>query len=466
MSLWKVAWRSIQQRVLASGLTAFSMGLGVALVVTVLVIHGVVSQTFKRGATGYDLIIGGKGGSKLDLVLNTVFHLGDPLHNIPYQYFEDLQQGNLSNEVKLSVPLAERSMGLLQRADLVSKAVELAIPVCLGHDYQGCPAVATTPDFFEKLTYYYKGKDVHYQFREGKNFQDEKGSEYDAVLGATAARKTGLKLGDTFRPVAKSQSEYGKHEDPEFKIVGILEPTGTANDRAIFMNIEGFWRCPAHAKAAAGDAAEGSEHEEHADHEDHAGHDHTGHHHALHREVSAILVCYDKSMPQLYTALPEVVNKYTAAQAVEPSREIFRFLNGIVGNVQLLLLILAVLVVVVAGIGIMVSMYNSMSDRRHDIAIMRALGARRSTVMLIILFESILLALGGGALGVALGHGLIAVLGPTIAEQTGVVVNPWDFQPVELMLIPGLVILASLVGYLPAMYAYKTDVAKSLMAGT
>jgi len=75
MSLWKIAWRSIQQRSLASALTAFAMGLGVALVVAVLVIHAVIDQSFKRGAQGYDLIVGAKGES-IQLVLNTVFHLG------------------------------------------------------------------------------------------------------------------------------------------------------------------------------------------------------------------------------------------------------------------------------------------------------------------------------------------------------------------------------------------------------
>ncbi len=86
--------------------------------------------------------------------------------------------------------------------------------------------------------------------------------------------------------------------------------------------------------------------------------------------------------------------------------------------------------------------------------------------MSIILMESILLSLGGGALGLLIGHGLVGALGSTIAEQTGVIVKAWDFQTIELILIPGLVALATLVGYLPAMYAYKTDVVKSLMAGT
>lgn len=162
--------------------------------------------------------------------------------------------------------------------------------------------------------------------------------------------------------------------------------------------------------------------------------------------------------------LPEVVNKENVAQAVMPAREIARLFDGIVGNIQTLLLILAVLVVVVAGIGMLVSIYNSMSDRKREIAIMRALGASRATVMSVILLESIMLALGGGAIGVLLGHALIGVLGPTIADQTGVIVRLWEFKPVELILIPGLIILATLVGYVPAMVAYRTDVAKSLTA--
>jgi putative ABC transport system permease protein len=118
----------------------------------------------------------------------------------------------------------------------------------------------------------------------------------------------------------------------------------------------------------------------------------------------------------------------------------------------------------VAGIGIMVSIYNSMNDRRHEIAIMRALGARRSTVMMVILLESVLLSLGGGALGLSLGHGLLAIAGPWIAEKVNLPLSMLDFQRVELILIPGLIVLASIVGYLPAVAAYRTDVGKSLIA--
>ena len=438
MSLWKVAWRSIRQRTLASGLTAFSMGMGVALVVTVLVIHSVISQSFRRGAQGYDLIVGAKG-SQLQLVLNTVFHLSQPLENIPYSYYQEFLEGRFA------------------------PAVETAIPVCTGHDYKGYPAVATIPEYFEKLSYL---GDKKYSFAEGENFREE--NYYEAVLGDVAAKRTGLKLGDLFQPVATIGETGAEHGHDNFKVVGILNHTGTPNDRAIFMNIEGFWRCPAHTKGLSSTAeflgGKSGAVEQETAHDDHE-HEHDADH-SINKSISAILVCTDLQKPMLAFDLPTVVNKEPYAQAVAPSRVIADLFDRIIGNIQLLLLVLAVLVVVVAGIGIMVSMYNSMSDRRHEIAIMRALGASRYTVMTIILMESILLSLGGGAIGILIGHGLVGALGPTIADQTGVIVKPFDFQIVELILIPGLIVLATLVGYLPAMYAYKTDVAKSLMAGT
>ena len=151
--------------------------------------------------------------------------------------------------------------------------------------------------------------------------------------------------------------------------------------------------------------------------------------------------------------------------AVKPAIVIADLFDRVIGNVQLLLLVLSALVVVVAGMGILLSIYNSMNDRRHDIAVMRALGASRTVVMFVILMESILLSLGGGLLGVFLGHGLTGVLAPKIAAEVGVSIAALDFQPIELLLVPGLVVLATIVGYLPAAVAYRTDVAKSLQTG-
>ncbi len=441
MSLWKIAYRSIQQRLVASALTAVSMALGVALVVAVLVMYSVVDASFRRNAQGFNLIVGAKG-SPLDLVFNTVYHMGNPIRTIPYKCYEELDHGKYSSEV------------------------EAAIPVCIGDNYKGFRIIGTVPEMFDKLEYLGGKK---YRFAQGENFTKEE--IHDAVIGAIAARKTGLRVGDSFRPVHGVEAEHGQEHEP-FKVVGILAATGTPNDRALFVNMEGFYAMHKgqHEAEEEPEEADVAGKPEHAHEKEKAGqhapqeaaHDHAGHDHE--KKVTAVLVVLDESRIDRAQALFGLLNDEPYTQAVRPAEVIDRLFKELIGNIELVLLILAVLIVIVAGIGILVSIYNSMNDRRHEIAVMRALGARRQTVMMIILFESILLSLGGGALGLTLGHGLVAALTPLIVEQTGVAMSMLYFQPAELILIPGLIVLASLVGYLPAVMAYRTDVARSLVA--
>ena len=156
------------------------------------------------------------------------------------------------------------------------------------------------------------------------------------------------------------------------------------------------------------------------------------------------------------------INEGMRAQAVNPIQVISKLMDLFVGNTKKLLLFLTALIVAVAGIGIFVSIYNSMSDRKREIAIMRALGASRVTVFSIILGESLLLCLGGGTLGLFMGHGLVVVAAPFIEAQAGIIVNPWSFDVMELVLFPILIGMATLVGFLPGLTAYRTDVADSL----
>jgi len=444
MPLWKIAWRSIQHRALASGLTAFSMGLGVALVVAVIVIHGVLSQTFMRSAQGYNIVVGPPKGSSLEIVLGAVFYSNYLSDTIPYNVFQQIETGtSFSSEVKTAIPiaLADRILG-------------------------GMQVVATTPKFFTELIYL----DRHpYTFRSGQNMGA--GGDFEAVLGYTAARSTGLKVGDRFKA---SLSDHVPSEDtPEpdmFTVVGILDPTGTPNDQAMFINLEGFFLMNKHARGRDS-VIERVVNQRRGE-----------------QQISAVLVVtQDEDVAPIVTEnergetvvhidgelVQPVVNTLTMSlarrlvetldvQVAYPTYEIGRLFDTIVGDIQMVLYLFAVMVIIVAGIGMTVSIYNSMNERRQEIAIMRALGASRGTIMLIILLESILLSLGGGVIGVFIGHGLIAAVGPKIASAVMVVVNPWDFQVAELILIPGLIILASLVGYLPAVVAYRTDVAQSL----
>lgn len=442
MSFWKIAWRNIEQRALASSLTGLSMALGVALMILVIVIHGVTVEQFENDAQGYHLIVGGSKGGDLQLVMTTVFHLGRPLYPIPWSYYEKFTEGEFA------------------------PYTEAAIPYCLGDSFhsgdQQFRVVATTPELFEKIAYGVNsdGSEKRYTFQAGENFKAE--NFFDAVIGSTVARQAGLGVGDTFQPTHGISASGDKHT--EFKIVGVLAPTGTANDRALFANLEGFFLLEGHALLPEGETAAAThEHHDHADHEGEVieplPEDQ--------REVTSILVLCKEQFGTEAMVLDKMINKGRdrTAQAVAPASVVSRLLESIIGPVRVILMVLTILIIIVAGISILVSIYNSMSERKHDIAVMRALGASRTSVMGIILVESILLSLLGGIAGVLLGHVALGLAGPIVEARTGIALKFWQFNWQEGLLIPALVLFASLVGFLPALTAYRTDVGKTLGGG-
>jgi putative ABC transport system permease protein len=456
MNLLAIAYKSLKQRALSSSLTALSVALGIMLVVSVLVVNSVVDNTFNQKSVGVSLLIGPRG-SDLGNVLSAVYRIGKPAENLPWRVLtEDL-------------PNAAKRLGGVKDA---SDVIEWAIPMTMGDVTQegSFPVLGTTPKYFKM------------EYASGKKFQ-KKGelpvNSFDAVIGSQVARENGWDLGSQFSLIHGGAD--GHVHDEKFTVVGLLAPTGTANDRTVFVNIEGFFLISGHEKppedaisrlrefgyevtpeqeAVIREAAGGHDHDAH----DHAGHDHGSH--APHpipddlKEVSFILV--RTKSPTASIMLAGELNEGMRAQAVNPIIVISRLMKLFVGNTRKLLLVLTALIVVVAGIGIFVSIYNSMSDRKREIAIMRALGASRVTVFSIILGESLLLCLGGGVLGLLMGHGLVVVAAPFIESQAGIMVNPWSFDVMELVLFPILIGMATLVGFLPGLTAYRTDVADSL----
>jgi putative ABC transport system permease protein len=185
------------------------------------------------------------------------------------------------------------------------------------------------------------------------------------------------------------------------------------------------------------------------------------------REVTAILV-ETVSLPGLPAeltamALKTQINEGRDGQAAEPIREISVLLGLFVRPLELLLLLVTTLVVIVSAIGILVSMVGSSLERSRDVAVMRALGASRGQVLATVLIEAVILALGGGLAGWALGHVLVAAIGPLITTNAGVSATVLSAAPTaELLLVPFLIALAILAALMPALAAYRTDVAKWL----
>ncbi len=491
MSYWKIAWRSIEQRGLASVLTTLSMALGVMLVVAVLLLYGVISTQFQNNSSlGYNMIVGPNKGGKLQLTLNTVYYLSEPVGIIPYEYFLEFRDA------------AERKEFLATEArdGKFAAYTAAAIPVCLGDYFGRFRVVGTTPDMFDQLAFGPEA-DRQYEFASGRNFQTKSPENgfFEAVLGSTVAREMGIKVGDKISP---SHGVPGGHvHEQQFAVVGVLAPTGTPNDRAAFVNIEGFYLMDEHATPLEDyemGQQEGSERsaqsepsgsDEDAETSDESTETSLAASNGAstirqrlplnERAISGILV---RTVNPLVTAgLVQQIDRGRTAQAVLPVREIFNLFENIVGPVQAVLLLLTVMICIVSGLSILVSIYNSMSERRHEIAVMRALGASRTAVMIIVLLEAILLSLGGAAIGFVAGHGLIAAASGVIEERTGVQIGFFDVAPpvedmelwaggptlsipisTELWVIPALILLAIVVGFWPAIEAYRTDVSRSL----
>lgn len=466
MNLVQIAWRNMRQRSLSSFLTLVSLALGVGLTVLVLAIYGIIEDAFRRNSSvGYNLIVGAKGSS-LQLTLNTVYYLSRPIETIPYDdYLEYLPSyererlaaifgGGEKVDVTRDGKFAPYMMG------------GFAIPVALGDYFGPYRVVATTPEFFDLLKHG-PNADQDFTFAEGRNFEldNKEHGPYEAVVGWRVAKDMKVGLGDTIDPSHGDPDGHG--HGTNFTIVGVLAPTGTPNDRAAFVNVEGFYLMDGHARAidpeaetANADVADDSSNGDPVAPED-LGYEKLSYQPLPinRRDLTAILLRAD---PIFAAKMQKTINKQLRTQAAAPVGEISNLLGMIVGPLLQALLLITVVTCVVAAVGILVSIYNSMSDRKRDIAVMRALGARRDTVLLVILMESLLIAVGGAVVGWVLAHlGVLAASG-FIEEQTGVQVGFLTVSKTELWVIPLVLGLAALAGLLPAFVGYRTDVAKNL----
>jgi putative ABC transport system permease protein len=444
MTLAGIAWKSLKQRSLSSALTALSVALGVMLMVAVMIISSILDSTFSQRAINYDLIIGPKG-SPMQLVLSTIYRVNPPIENLPYRFYQDI---------------------------LKDPRVAEAIPIAIGDTTEvgSFPIVGTIPRYF--LLDYSPGRPF---LIKGNPLR----KPFDALIGARVARENGWTIGSQFKMV-HGGADTGHVHNELFTVVGLLAPTGTPNDKSVFVHLDGFYQIQGHDKPFAeairrerefyGEpplaedvlAAEVARLEKRYSHE---GHDHSSGDHfhdvpALQKEVTSILVIAKTAIAG--NLLAGDLKKGFKAMAVNPIFPMRQLMETVLGGVRLLLLVLIGLMIVVSGVGIFVSIYNSMSARQREIGIMRALGARRQTVSLIVLLESMLLCFGGGLLGLLMGHGLVFLAAPLVESYTGLLIDPWTFTWLELTMIPVMLVLATLAGALPAVTAYRTDVASAL----
>lgn len=410
MSLVRMAWRYLWSRPLVTALTVVGISLGVALICGVLTLRRETERTFQQEAALFDLVVGAKG-SPLQLVLSSVYHLDVPTGNIPYALYEKLK---------------------------ANPRVATAIPVGLGDNYQGYRIVGTEPVLFT-LT---KGSEggAFFKLKEGRYFD----ADFEVVLGAQVAQTTHLKVGDTFAGTHGLVSMPGSEEHKEFpyKVVGILEPTGTAQDRAIFGSLSSVWRIH-DREAEIHEAIKG-----------------TAPKPAPPRETTAVLIRLKARGLRLWVA--DDIRKNTEGMPAIPVNEILRLYQNVLEPMQRTLLTVAAAVIVVACLTVLTTLYQSAERRRRDVAIIRCLGGRRYEVGLLMLLEATLLGLTGILAGWLLSHGLLMAGAEMIREKAGLLIHAWSVDALELEALGVVALCALFAGLVPAFSCYRRTPAHDL----
>lgn len=396
MTLWLIIRRSLRQHALSTLVSAGSIALAAGLMMCVWMVKTQAHAVFTSTNTGFDAVLGARG-SKLQLVLNAIFHLEASPGNVAATDYEAIKR---------------------------HPAVRTAIPIAVGDNLRGYRIVGTLPEYFS--VEYVPGKTFAVQSG-GRWFTD---GEREAVVGSFAARRLGLKTGDTFQPY------HGLNFDPKalheevYTVTGILAPTNTPADRVLWIPLSGVQTMSGHDPRAA-------------------------------TEVSAVLV--QLRAPAAGFMLDMMYNRQgNRLTFAFPVGTIIAELFGKISWFDRVLALVAGLVALVAAGSVLASIYSSMSARRRDLAILRALGAKRRTVFSAVLGEAAVIGVLGAVAGFAVYLVLYAGVAEVIRAQTGVVLPVAVWHPVLVLAPLTMVGLCLLGGLIPAVQAYRLPVADTL----
>lgn len=434
MLVLDLALKSLRNRLLVTSLTVGSIALSVALLLGVEKTRTGMRESFSNTISQTDLIIGPKSGT-IQLLLYSVFGMGSPTQNISWEAYEHWAS---------------------------HPAVDWTIPYALGDSHRGFRVIGTDENFYE-----------HYRYRGGQPIEMAEGEPalgvYDVAIGSQVAEELGYGLGDEIA-VTHGMGGFIQHDETPFRISGILAPTLTPVDRAIYVTMEGveamhegwddgvppasamsFGGGPPGEESGPDTAASVPDDPAHAGEspEEHAAHAHEP------TQVTAFFVGATNRRDVL--SLQRDVNEWSEepVMAVLPGLALSEMWDGL-GYAEEGLRLLSIFVVIVGLLGMLVSLYTSLDARRREMAILRAVGAGPVRILSLLVLESALLATLGALLGVAVVYGGLSLAQPWVESQFGLFLPLTGLAPIEYVYLGAVVGAGVLIGFVPALKAYRT----------
>lgn len=427
MNLFLLVWNYLKARPLNTALNIVLLSLGIAVITVLLLFNNQLQEKITKNAKGIDLVVGAKG-SPLQLILCNIFHVDFPTGNINLAEAEKIARGRL---------------------------VKQAIPLALGDSYRGYRIIGTTHAYAELY---------NMQLASGEWWKQT----MEVTIGATVAANAQLAIGDNFVSTHGLTTAGHAHDEQQFVVAGILEPSGNVVDNLVLTSVESIWEVHE-------EHAEGEPHENDDSHHDHEGHEAHAQEDGLSftpsplipsvpagdstKEITSMLIRYRS--PVAAIQLPRTINAQTNMQAASPAFETAR-LFAILGVGVDIFMTFAYVLIVISALSIFIALYNSLKERRYDLAIMRTMGATRFRLLFSILLEGTLLTLLGSFTGLLLGHGILLILSGTMDDIRHAGISGLVFYAQEWIILAGSLFLGVLCSLIPALQAYRTDISRVL----
>ncbi len=413
----RLAIASLLARVLTVGMTVLAIALSVALFLGVEKVRTGAKASFADTISGTDLIVGARSGS-VQLLLYSVFRIGNATNNVTWESYLDIAA----------------------RPD-----VDWIVPISLGDSHRQFRVMGTTQGFFE-----------HYKYRRGRSLEMSDGvimeDLFDTVIGADVAATLGYGIGDPI-VVAHGLASFTEHRDQPFRVSGILEKTGTPVDRTVIISMEAIeaihvdWQNGAQVPGQSTPAEVIRQME------------------LTPKAVTAALVGVESPLQTF--ALQRAINEYPQEPllAILPGVAL-QELWGIVGLAETALMAVSAMVVVTALIGMMATIFSSLNERRREMAIFRAMGARPGTILSLLVLEAMVMAAIGALLGLALLYLGLVIAQPLLDSAFGLWLPIEAPSLRELWVLLGVVGAGAIVSLVPAIRAYRMSLADGMMVRT
>ena len=406
MNIFKLSIKNIISKPLNSILSLALLILGIGIISLLLQLNSLIKTQMDNNLKGIDMVVGAKG-SPLQLILSAVYHIDSPTGNISVEDAEEIKNNRM---------------------------VGSSIDLLYGDNYKGYRIVGTEDKFLDL----YNAK-----IKDGKKWN----APFEVVVGAKIYSKLSINLDDELVSSHGLRETGESHVNQSFKVVGLLEPSNSVVDQLIITSPQSIWDL--HDEHDHDD----EDHEEHHDEKDHDEHEHGD------KEITAMLIKFKS--PMNIIQFPRQINENTNLQAAVPSYEISRLFKLFGFGIETLTY-LAYLIILVSGFSLFINLFNSMRERKYEMALIRTLGASRSQLSVMVIFESLILTISGFLLGLLVSRLGVMFVSSLMEESLNYSLSSLYILNEEFWLL-GLSILIGLISSLiPAIQVYKMNISEIL----